>query len=71
MPGTPICGFTEPVCSASQREVEKVRISIWHKTQICEECFLQWYDPDNNGFDSNDPKSLGNYVRQKNGLPLL
>ena len=61
-----------PVCDCCQREVERVRSSMWHGTaRICLECFGQWYDPDNGSFDNCDPVSLGNYVRSKHGLPPL
>jgi hypothetical protein len=61
-----------PMCSCCQREVERVRGSIWHGTlNLCDECFLQWYDPDNGTIDNTDPMSIGNYVRKKHGLPAL
>lgn len=73
MPGTlDLVSRTKPVCDACQREVEIVRGSIWHgDDQICLECFYQWYDPDNNGFDPTNRVSLGNYIRKKHGLPNL
>jgi len=64
--------MTKPVCDACQREVERVRTSYWHQpSQICTECFVQWYDPDTDTFDNCDPVQLGNYVRAKHGLPPL
>ncbi len=60
------------VCDACKRNVDYVRGSMWHGVnRICRECFSQWYDPDNGSFDSNNPVSLGNYVRHKHGLPPL
>jgi hypothetical protein len=57
------------VCDCCQRISPRVRGSMWHGDhRICSECFAQWYDPDNGSFDNRDPMSLGNYVRQKNGL---
>jgi hypothetical protein len=71
MPGTP-SSVLNPVCDACRREVDRVRGSMWHgQHSICTECFSQWYDPDNGTFDSNNPVSLGNYVRKKHGLPPL
>jgi hypothetical protein len=60
-----------PVCDCCQREVERVRGSMWHgQSRICPECFIQWYDGDG-GFDPCDPIQLGNHVRAKHGLPPL
>lgn len=73
MPGT-LALRVKPLlfCDACQREVDYVRGSMWHGvSRICRECFFQWYDPDNGTFDSNDPVSLGNYVRKKHGLAPL
>ena len=71
MPGT-INLNVRPFCDACQREVERVRGSMWHgASQICLECFYQWYDPDNGTFDPCDPVQLGTHVRAKHGLPPL
>jgi hypothetical protein len=57
------------ICNTCQREVDRVRGSMWHdQDRICIECFSQWYDPDNNSFDNCNPRELGNYVRSKHGL---
>ncbi len=61
-----------PICDCCKRQVERVRGSMWHgEDRLCLECFGQWYDPDNDNFDSCDPVSLGNYIRSKHGLPPL
>lgn len=61
-----------PTCDCCQREVERVRSSMWHgDNRICLECFSQWYDPDNGSIDVTDPVSIGNYVRKKHGLGSL
>lgn len=61
-----------PVCDACKRDVDRVRCSMWHADhQICSECFVQWYDPDNGTFDPCNPIELGNFVRSKHGLPPL
>jgi hypothetical protein len=71
MPGTPFIA-PKPVCDCCQREVERVRGSIWHgQSRICTDCFFQWYDPDNKQVDPTNPVSIGNYVRKKHGLPPL
>ncbi len=60
-----------PICDACQREVARVRASIWHgKDRICHECFYEWYDG-HAGVDHTDPVSIGNYVRKQRGLPPL
>ncbi len=73
MPGTfDLASRPKPVCDACQREVDRVRGSMWHgDAGICTECFCQWYDPDNGTFDNCNPVELGNYVRSKHGLPPL
>ena len=58
-----------PVCECCQREVDKVRGSMWGHRSTCDECFFQWYDPDRGVSDPIDPVSIGNYVRKKHGLP--
>lgn len=64
--------IAKPVCDACEREVDRVRGSIWHgEAAICLECFAQWYDPDNGTFDPCDPVQLGNHIRAKHGLPPL
>lgn len=71
MPGTP-WSPPKPVCDCCQREVSRVRGSMWHgDSRICEECFFQWYDPDTGAIDVTDPVSIGNHVRKKHGLPAL
>jgi hypothetical protein len=61
-----------PVCDCCQREVERVRGSVWHGTsRLCPECFGQWYDPDNESVDPTDPISIGNAIRRRHGLPAL
>ena len=58
----------KPICDACQREVEKVRGSMWHGNDlICLECFYEWYD----GHGSTDPVVIGNHVRAKYGLQPL
>lgn len=60
------------ICHACQREVDRVRSSMWHyPDRICLECFYQWYDPDYEGVDSTSALSIGNATRRKLGLPLL
>lgn len=59
------------VCECCRRVVDVVRGSLWGHKTTCTECFLQWYDPDNNSFDPLNPVSIGNYVRSKHGLPPL
>lgn len=60
------------VCDCCRRAVDYVRTSQWHgEDALCRECFSQWYDPDNDTIDIADPKSIGNYVRKKHGLPPL
>lgn len=60
------------ICDCCHRAVKRVRGSIWHgDARICDVCFSQWYDPDNETIDSTDPISIGNYVRKKHGLPPL
>lgn len=73
MPGTlTLEQRTKPVCDTCQREVDRVRGSMWHgEDRICMECFCQWYDPDNGTFDPCNRFELGNYVRSKHGLPPL
>lgn len=59
------------ICDACQREVEKVRGSMWHgQDRICLECFYEWYDG-HAGVDHTDRTSIGNYVRKQHGLPPL
>lgn len=73
MPGTADLRLTpKPICDTCQREVDRVRTSMWTiHDRLCLECFGQWYDPDNGTFDNCNPIELGNYVRKKNGLPPL
>lgn len=61
----------KPICECCRREVDRVRGSIWGHEHSCIECFFQWYDPDNSTFDARNPRSIGNYVRSKHGLPPL
>lgn len=57
-----------PFCDCCQREVDRVRGSMWHGNhRICIECFGEWYD----GSGSTDPIVIGNHVRRKHGLPAL
>lgn len=69
MPGTvDIRLQPKPICAACQREVDYVRGSMWHgEDKICRECFIEWYD----GHGSTNPVEIGNYVREKHGLPAL
>lgn len=61
-----------PKCDCCQREVDKVRSSVWHgQAMICTECFIQWYDCDSGDIDVTDPVALGNHVRGKHGLPPI
>lgn len=73
MPGTiDLASRPKPVCDACQRQVDRVRGSMWHgDSAICTDCFSQWYDPDNGTFNPCDPVQLGNHVRKKHGLPPL
>ena len=58
-----------PFCDCCQREVERVRGSMWHgNNRLCSECFGAWYD---GADDPTDPINVGNYTRRKLGLPLL
>lgn len=60
------------ICHACQREVDRVRSSMWHEPhRICLDCFYQWYDPDYDDVDQTCPRSVGNATRRKLGLPLL
>lgn len=59
-------------CHACERDVDRVRSSMWHSPhEICEECFLQWYDPDYSDVDPTSARSVGNATRRKLGMPLL
>lgn len=60
---------TPKVCECCRRDETQTRFVSNHKS--CSECFGQWYDPDNSSFDHLNKLSIGNYVRQKNGLPIL
>jgi hypothetical protein len=60
------------ICDCCRREVHYFRGSFWHgDAKICRECFAQWCDLDNDSIASDDPRSIGNYVRLKHGLPPL
>ena len=60
------------ICDCCRREVDYFRGSFWHgDTKVCRECFAQWSDLDNDSIGSSDPRSIGNYVRLKHGLPPL
>jgi hypothetical protein len=60
------------ICDCCRREVDYFRGSFWHgDARICRECFAQWCDLDNESIVSDDPRSIGNYVRLKHGLPPL
>lgn len=61
-----------PTCDCCQREVERVRRSMWHgDDRICAECFDAWYDPDDGSYDPCNPVELGNHVRKKHGFPPI
>ena len=46
----------KPICDCCQREVERVRSSIWHGDhRICTECFSEWYDPTGQSTTENNP----------------
>jgi hypothetical protein len=58
------------ICDCCRRDVEYVRGSFWHgDARICLECFVQWYDLDNDQVESCDRVSIGNFVRLRHGLP--
>jgi len=60
------------ICDCCRREVVYFRGSFWHgDVKICRECFAQWCDLDNDSIASDDPQSIGNYVRLRHGLPPL
>ena len=54
-----------PRCECCDRDVDKVRGSLWGHRSTCSECFSEWYD----GSGSVDPIEIGNVVRKKYGLP--
>lgn len=61
-----------PICDACEREVDRVRGSMWHgDARICPECFIEWYDPSRKDIEDMSPEAIGNYVRSKHGLPPL
>jgi hypothetical protein len=57
------------ICDCCQLDETATRFINDHIS--CNECFAQWYDPDNNSFDHLNKRSIGNYVRQKRGLSAL
>lgn len=60
------------ICDCCQRSVDHVRGSWWHgPDRICNECFMQWYDPDGEDINPTDRRSIGNYIRKKHGLVPL
>lgn len=60
------------ICNCCRRDVEFAKASFWHgDSNICRECFAEWYDPDNDWVSSTDCVSIGNHVRLRHGLPPL
>lgn len=64
-----------PTCDCCQREVQRVRHSMWHNVDaICQECFFEWYDPSDPTVTEDTVASktrISDYVRSKHGLPAL